>query len=353
MRLHSPWALGLLVCLALALWGWRRWRAGAAAVFSSVERLPAPASWRQRAVPMLKVLRLAAMAALVVAIARPQTGVGRTRVSTEGVALMMAIDRSGSMNERMPYAGAEMSRLEVVKRVFSDFVKGDGDALRGRGEDLVGIVTFAALADTVCPLVRDPDALVAVAQRIESARGSMDGTAIGDGVALAAARLQRAEADLAARAKRASAKGREVRPDFTIRSKAIILLTDGLQNVGEISPAQAAELARRWGIRVYAIGIGGGRVRTAFGDMAIPGGGADMHTLRTLAEATGGRAWMVTDADSLRQVYEEIDRLEKTKIESLEYTDYSENFPPLARIALGALLLEAALGATLLRRSPA
>jgi len=355
MRLHDPWALGLLACLALAVWSWRAWRARASIRYSSVTHLAPAPTWRQRAMPVLKVLRLLAMGAIVLAIARPQTGVGRTRVSTEGVALMMALDRSGSMGELMSYEGRDMARLEVVKRVFKDFVQGDGKDLHGRREDLIGIVSFAKFADTSCPLVRDPDALVSVSDRLQVAVGHMDGTAIGDGLALAAARLKRAEADLEARAKRAAEgnpKG-ELRPDFLIRSKAIILLTDGHQTAGDIWADQAAALAKEWGIRIYAIGIGSPTVRTVFGDMPVPGGGADMRTLNAIAEATGGRAWIATDADSLRQVYQEIDQLEKTKIESLEYTDYEENFALLAQIALGALLVEAALGATFLRRAPA
>mgnify|MGYP001218409583 CR=1 FL=1 len=355
MRLHDPWALSLLLCAVLAAWGWRRWRSRATVRFSSLAILAPAPTWRQRAMPLLKVLRLIAIGAIVLGIARPQTGVGRTRVSTEGVALMMALDRSGSMGERMAYEGREMSRLDVVKRVFEDFVEGDGKALEGRREDLIGIVAFARYADTVCPLVRDPDALVAVTDRLQVAVGHMDGTAIGDGVALAAARLRRAEVDLDARAKRAAGENPsgEAKPDFLIRSKAIILLTDGRQTAGEISAEQAAALAKEWGIRIYAIGIGASTVQTAFGELPVPGGGADMLTLQRVAEITGGRAWLASNADALREVVEEINQLEKSKIESLEYTDYEENFALLAQIALGALLAEAALGATLLRRAPA
>lgn len=355
MRLHDPWALSLLLCAVIAAWGWRLWRSRAAVRFSSLTYLAPPPTWRQRLMPLLKVLRLIAIGAIVVGIARPQTGVGRTRVSTEGVALMMALDRSGSMGERMAFQGRDMSRLEVVKHVFEDFVRGDGKSLEGRREDLMGIVAFARYADTACPLVRDPDALVSVTERLQVAVGHMDGTAIGDGLALAAARLRRAEVDLDARAKRAAGENPdgEAKPDFLIRSKAIILLTDGRQTAGEISADQAAALAKEWGIRIYAIGIGASTVATVFGDIPVPGGGADMQTLQRIAEVTGGRAWLASNADTLREVVQEINQLEKSKIESLEYTDYEENFALLAQIALGALLAEALLGATLLRRTPA
>ncbi len=348
MRLHDPWLLALLVCLPIVVWGWRRWRARASIRYSSVALAEgATRSLRQRLMPLLPVLRLAALAALVVAIARPQSGVGRSRVSTEGVALMMVVDRSGSMREPMAYEGREMTRLDVVKRVFQEFVLGDGKSLGGRRDDLVGLVTFARYADTACPLVRDTEALSRLTDRLQLVTTrSEDGTAIGDAIALAAARLKRAEEDLASRAKQAAAdaQGASVRPDFLIRSKAIILLTDGHANYGNFTPEQAAALAKEWGIRIYAIGIGGS---------AGSRSGADEPTLFAVADVTGGKAWRASDADTLRQVYAEIDQLEKTKIESLAYTEYDEEFAPLALGALGVLLLEGILGASFLRRTPA
>lgn len=326
---------------------------------------------------MLTPLRLLALAAIIVAIARPQSGVGKTSVVTEGVAMMMVVDRSGSMNEEISFEGRSVTRIAAVRQILREFVLGTRDTaeregddaqrrsnvLPGRPDDLIGIVTFARYAETICPLVRDPRAVAALVDTIETPMlRAEDGTAIGDGVALAAARLRRAEEDLTRRAlmlasgKDAPPEDGEVSVDagFTIRGKAIVLLTDGESNTGEFSPLEAAQMAKEWGIRVYTIAVGGGDrvIQTPMGPRRVQARGLDERDLREMASMTGGKHFSATDADGLREVYAAIDALEKTRVESRQYTEYEELFWPFAAAGAGLLALELLLGATILRRTP-
>ncbi len=352
MRFAAPQAFLLLTLLPLVAWFYLRRGRTATVRFSSLRRVGSlRRSVRLRARPLLLVLRLAALALLIVAIARPQTSRSETRVSTEGIALEMVVDRSSSMRAEMDFEGERLNRLEVVKRVFTEFVVGNGDDLPGRPHDLIGMIAFARFADTAAPLVRAHDALVQFVRGTKIVQfEAEDGTAIGDALALAAARLKRAEEDIARWAESGNAGA------FKIKSKAIILLTDGRNNAGDMTPGQAAALARDWGVKIYAIGIGGGEefitVQTPLGAVRVPTGGMDEATLRTVAEVSGGRYFVAADGDALRNVYREIDRLEKTEIETLELSQHDEEFLPYA-LAAGLLLLsEIVLSNTWLRRAP-
>ena len=293
--------------------------------------------------------------------------------------MMMVVDRSGSMNEEISFDGRAITRIAAVKQILREFLLGTREAqamagddsprrgtpLPGRPNDLIGVVTFARYAETICPLVRDPRAVSALIETIELPMlRAEDGTAIGDGVALAAARLKRAEEDLTRRAM-LLASGRDalpvgddgevaVDPGFTISGKAIVLLTDGEWNTGEVHPLEAARMAKEWGIRVYTIAVGGGErvIQTPMGAMRVPSRGLDETLLREMASMTGGRHFSASDADGLREVYAAIDALEKTRVESRQYTEYEELFWPFAAFGAGLLALELLLGATLLRRTP-
>jgi Ca-activated chloride channel family protein len=312
--------------------------------------------WRLRLRWLPAALRLACLALAVLALARPQKLIGQTHNSTKGIAIQVVLDRSGSMGEPMVFDGREMSRLEAVKRVLAQFVNGDGQELKGRAGDLIGLIAFSRFADTVCPLVQAHDALLDLASqtRVVTNRAE-DGTAIGDALALGAARLKQAEDDIN---RRGAASGSKARPDFTIKSKIIILLTDGASNAGEVAPEEAAQLAARWGIKIYAIGIGAGESYQVidmgpFGSQRIPIGGAvDEDVLRGVASATGGRYWEASDAGSLRQIYAEIDRLEKTEVESLETTNADELYALPASGAAVLLAAEVLLVTLVLRRFP-
>jgi len=345
-----PWALLLILLVPLAAWWPVRSRARTAVSYSSVSLLePAGPTLRQRLVWMPPLLRAVGLSLLVVALARPRIGIGEVRTTAKGVALMTVVDRSLSMQLPIEYDGKALSRLDVVKRVFKDFVLGDGRELAGRPEDLIGLVTFSEFADTVCPLTRVHDTLVTLVDGIELADQNIEqGTAIGDGMALGAARLKKAEEELQRR------NAGDENPEFEIKSKALVLLTDGDENRGEMRARDAAELAREWGIKVYAIGIGderGGTIRAQGRVIPIPrGAGFNEPLMKAMAERTGGRYWRATDGAALRRIYEEIDALEKTDIVSTQYTSYEEAFMPWAVGGLTALGLELLLSLTWLRR---
>jgi Ca-activated chloride channel family protein len=297
-------------------------------------------------------LRIIVLVLLVIALARPQMGREKVKDVTKGVAIEMVIDRSGSMGSEMDYRGRRLNRLEVVKGVFREFLLGNDQSLRGRPNDLVGMVSFARYADTMAPLTLGHGALLRFLESVQLVkRKSEDGTAIGDALALAAARLKTAEEDLARFASEAGEK------EYEIKSKIIILLTDGQNNFGKRSPLDAVRLAAEWGIKIYAIGVGTeegiSTVRTLFGRFKVPTGtGVDVETLERIAEETGGVFRLAEDEDSLREVYEEIDRLEKSEIESVRYIDYKELFIPFTLAAMCLMLLEVALANTIFRRIP-
>lgn len=350
-RFQSPEALLILiVLLPLVVFGGMRRRP--AMRFSSAIPLEAVRrTWRCRLGWVPTALRVLGVTLLAVALARPQHGYGETKVKAEGVAIMAVVDRSWSMTERIEYQGRMMSRIDVVKKVFRDFVMGDGKQLPGRPYDLIGLVSFARFADTVCPLVRSHDVLVDLVNSIKLVHPQRDqyeaGTAIGEGLALAAARLEKAEDQIT---KNASDQGK-ADPDFKIKSKIIILLTDGAENIKEIPAEDAAQFCKKLGIKVYAIGIGGGEDRGGFFSPG-PQYAFDGQEIKQVADITDGMYRVVTDGEALRDVYAEIDRQQKTKIESIEHTSYAERFMPWAIAGAGLLGIELLLRATLLRRSP-
>ncbi len=329
MRLADPWFLVLLLLLPLVLG--RRGRRDVALRYPSlaVLRAIAPAGAGARRV-VLGVLRAAAMALLVVALARPQLGSAETRVHREGVDVVLAVDISGSMLAEDFTLGSERaSRLDVVKSVVKEFVT-------ARPEDRIGLVLFAARPYTQCPLTLDHGWLL---QNLEQAKVGMieDGTAIGSALATAVNRL---------------------RPS-TARSKFVVLLTDGQNNAGRITPQTAADAAAAIGVKVYTVGAGTRGLapyptQDFFGNKVYRPMQVDIDedVLKTIAATTHARYFRATDTASLRDVYKEIDRAEKTPFEAPEFLDYRELYPWLAWPALALLLVEVALAETVLRRLP-
>jgi Ca-activated chloride channel family protein len=292
-----------------------------------------------------------ALIALAFALARPQSGREEILDISKGIAIEMVLDRSGSMGAEMEYRGKHLSRLDVVKEVFQEFALGNGKNLSGRPNDLIGMIAFARYPDTICPLTLAHGALTPFLDTIKLVQiKEEDGTAIGDALALAAARLQKAEETLAKqRSKNDNA--------YQIKSKVIILLSDGENNAGKRDPLQAAELAAKWGIKVYTIAIGGGEavqtIQTAFGVYKLPVGyRVDTTALQKIAEKTGGVFWKAEDADSLSDIYNKIDELEKSEIESIKYVDYNESFLPFALAALTLVGAEIILSRTIFRKIP-
>lgn len=281
-------------------------------------------TWRERLRPVPFVLRMVVLSALIIALARPRSVSQREEVVTEGIDIALVIDISGSMlaEDFVP------NRIEAAKEVAAEFVE-------GRVSDRIGLVVFAAESFTQCPLTIDYRILKTSIGEVRSGVVE-DGTAIGIAVANGVNRLKESEA-----------KGR-----------VMILLTDGVNNRGEIDPLTAAQIAAGYGIRIYTVAVGTRGmapypVRTPFGTRRrnIPVE-VDEETLKKVAETTGGRFFRATDNASLGEIYREIDHLEKTKISVRAYRRYHEHYR--AWVGLGVLLLavEALLTGTLLRTIP-
>jgi len=272
---------------------------------------------RQRLLWLPRALFLLALLFLIISLARPREGRQQTVTQSEGIAIEMVVDRSGSMQALdFRIEGQHVDRLTAVKNVAGKFVTGD-QSLDGRVGDLVGLVTFAGYADGITPPTLDHGFLTSSLNQTEivTAR-SEDGTAIGDAIALAVEKLTALDENR----------------DEKVKSKIIILLTDGENTAGELEPLAAAELARSLGIKIYTIGVGtkgqapipvrdpfSGRQRIRMMPVNI-----DEVTLKKVAEVTDGKFFRAVDTDSLAGIYKEIDLLEKTNVETENFVDYRE-----------------------------
>jgi Ca-activated chloride channel homolog len=288
----------------------------------------APKSVRQKLGFVKPMLIILSMIFIIIAIARPRYGMEEVRDINKGIAIEMVVDRSGSMGAEIIYEGRTLSRLDAAKTVFSSFVLGNGKELQGRSNDLIGMVTFARYADTVYPLSLSHITINSFLKNVTLVKDrNEDGTAIGDALTLAGARLKTVEKEMESQKKK---------EDYIIKSKIIILLTDGRNNWGDRTPVQAAELVKDWGIKIYAIGLGS----------------VDSDSLRNAASITGGKYFAAKNVQGLMAVYSEIDKLEKSEIESVKYMDYQEAFLPFVFTAIVLISLYIILSATLLRRIP-
>jgi Ca-activated chloride channel family protein len=330
LRFAAPWpGLALLLLLAALVWLLARGRRRRASLtFSRTDpfrAMPRGIAVRLRHLPA--ALRVAGLALLIVAFARPQTGHREEEVLTEGINIALAVDISGSMRTE---DFKPRNRLGVAKDVVADFV-------RGRRNDLIGLVVFAANAYTRCPLTLDYAVLHDLLRGVEIAPREEDGTAIGMGLATAVARLK----------------------DTRGKSKVIILLTDGRNNRGQIDPLSGARLAQSLGIRVHAIGVGTeGEAPYPIDDPILGrryinvSADIDEETLQEIATATGGQYFRATDARALQGIFRKIDQMERTEIKVRGYVRRTEQFAWF--LYPGALLILAELGLawTILRRVP-
>ncbi len=352
MTLAYPYFLLLLLALPAVVIGSLGVRRREVAMLPGTGGLKlAGVTWRIALRWLPLALRLVAVALIVFALARPQASTGWTTTSTEGLAIQIVYDRSGSMGESIGDAEGDVSKNQVAVKALTDFVKGDGKNLRGREGDMIGLIAFARYADTISPLARVHQPLIDAALRLKPVENrTEDGTAIGDALGLAAARLKRAEEEVA-REKPVNGK----KPDFQIKSKIIVLMTDGQNNAGEVSPYDAAKLAKEWGIRIYTIGVGAGdrvvTVDTPFGKQRMRrGNDVDERMLRGIANETGGAYFAAGEAKALENAYAAIDKLEKTHIDTTEHSRRTELFMPLAVTALALVGLELLLANTAFRR---
>lgn len=353
---ERPWVLALLaVLLLLAGWAWPASRRRPAVALPTAHRLGAIApTWRTRLRWLPAACLLLAAAALIVALAHPQEGRRQTLIDSEGIAIELVVDLSGSMRAMdFQLDGRPVDRLTAVKRVAGNFLRGDGEALGGRPTDLVGLVTFARYADAVSPLTLDHAFVVDGLEESQIVREqSEDGTALGDGLGLALERLQALDST------------RD--PGAAKTSKVVILLTDGENNAGVLDPVAAAELAQAIGVRVYTIGVGtqGSAPmpqvnpftgRTVMRQVPVS---IDEETLTQMARATGGAYFRATDTDSLAGVYARIDELEKVKLEERTVTDVRDlavdrwgQMPPVLALAAGLLMAGLLLENLVFRRT--
>jgi Ca-activated chloride channel family protein len=356
MSFHHPsiWCLLLVVVTPLAWWRWWSARRRGAVVFSAVgAAVRAGPSWAVRTRWIVPALRTLAVLLLIVCLARPQMTDEEMRIFTEGIAIELVVDRSGSMQEQdFTINGKPATRLQVVKMVVERFIKG-GEGLPGRPDDLIGLIAFGTYADSRCPLTLDHDHLVETVRRVEPAQiRSESQTAIGDAMALGVERLR----GLERRASLASL--------HTIKSKVLVLLTDGESNAGVIDPLTAAEMAAALGIKVYTIGAGSEiDMRDLFRNPLGRQAGLDEETLQQIADLTGGRYFRATDTRSLEDIYRTIDELERTEIEHQRYREYTElavtsthlgrvALPPLLAIVFVLLAAETILARTRYRTLP-
>ena len=316
----------LLVLPVLVLWYvWKRNRQTATLKISSIKGFKTGKNWLAKLKPLLFALRLLALAAIIIALARPRTVDESTRIkTTKGIDIVMAIDVSASMLAR----DLKPNRLEALKTVAARFIQ-------ARPNDRIGIVEYAGESFTKTPLTSDKTVVLSSLKNMKYNTVIEGGTAIGMGLGTAVNRLKESRA----------------------KSKVIILLTDGVNNSGFIDPKIASELAVEFGIKVYTIGLGtnglamspiGLRPNGSFqyGSIQVE---IDEELLKEIAETTGGQYFRATSTTKLNEIYNEINKLEKTDIEEFKYTNYEEMFRPLVFLALGLLLLELLLRYTVFR----
>ena len=322
---HILWLLTALVPMA-AYYIWRTMQGGASIRISSVagvRHAPRTVRYYLRHVPF--VLRCVAVALLIVAVARPQSAEHNTKTNTQGIDIVLAIDVSTSMLAQ----DFKPDRITAAKEVAASFVA-------ARPTDRIGLVVFAGESLTQSPLTTDQSSLQTMLARIRSGVIE-DGTAIGNGLATSINRLRESDA----------------------KSKVIILLTDGVNNRGQISPLTAAQIAKEYGIRVYTIGVGTcgkapypatdmfGNPTIVMADVEI-----DEQMLTSIAEQTGGQYFRAVDKQKLVAIYDQINTLEKSKVEVSHRTILHEEYLKYALAALAALVLEFVMKYLVLKRIP-
>ncbi|AXT51833.1 VWA domain-containing protein [Aquimarina sp. BL5] len=317
--------LFLILPLAIAYYIWKRNKQQAELKISSIKGFKVSGSWLAKLKPLLLLARLIALALIITAMARPRTvDVSTKTKTTRGIDIVMAIDVSASMLAR----DLRPNRLEALKDVAAEFIQ-------GRPNDRIGLVLYAAESFTKTPITSDKAIVLSAMKEIEYNNLLENGTAIGMGLATSVNRLK----------------------DSKAKSKVIILLTDGSNNSGFIDPKIASELAVEYGIKTYTIGIGTNGM--ALAPVAVRPNGSfqygnvkveiDEELLKEIAKVTKGKYFRATNNKKLEQIYEEIDKLEKTDVEEFKFYNYEEKFRPLVLLAGLLLLVEFLLRFTIFR----
>jgi Ca-activated chloride channel family protein len=317
--------LFLLIPIAIAWFFWKRNQQSATLKISTIQGFKGSESLLTKLKPSLYVFRTIALCSLIIALARPRTvDISNQTKTTKGVDIVMAIDVSGSMLAK----DLKPNRMEALKRVAADFVE-------ERPNDRIGLVLYASEAYTKTPVTSDKAIILQAIKDIKYDTVLQDGTGIGMGLATAVNRLK----------------------DSKAKSRVIILLTDGVNNAGFIEPETAADIAKQYGIKVYTVGIGTNGM-AEFPYAYAPNGGflfkmqkveIDEQLMKTIAKKTDGRYFRATSNDKLAEIYNSINKLEKTEIEELKFYDYDEKYRPFVLLAAFLLLLEVGLRNTVYR----
>lgn len=322
----QPWLLLLfLVIPILIYWKFNKGKKQVAAIgISSTKGLANSRSWKNSFQQFPFIFRLLALSCIIVALARPQAKFDETQTEGEGIDIILAIDVSGSMTAQ----DFTPNRMEAAKKEAEEFV----DA---RPSDRIGVVIFAGESFTICPLTTDHYVLKSQIAQIRNGLLE-DGTAIGSGLATSVDRLRNSKA----------------------KSKVVILLTDGMNNGGLIDPATALEIAKTFHVKVYTIGVGTDGyaptpVSTPLGIvMQNQKVSIDENLLKNIAQQTGGEYFRATDNKSLENIYKQIDKMEKSKVEITTFHRYTEKFYPFILAAMALLLIEIILRYTLFKKFP-
>ena len=332
LRFHDPLWFFLLLLIPVIIWYYFRAGSGGTVKYSSITTLkkikPSPSLYYRH---IILILRCAAIIFLTVALARPQSGKEDTKITTNGIDIILAIDTSGSMLAGDLTRNPDVSRLDVAKQVVDQFIK-------KRKHDRIGLVVYGEDAYTQCPLTLDYGVLLRFLDKCKIGIAGQNSTSIGDAIATSVLRMENSKA----------------------KSKVVILLTDGKNNSGLISPGTAAEMARELGVKIYTVGVGTTSPYAPvpaidmFGDktyqrMAVD---IDENLLKEVANVSSGKYFRATNKNSLKKIYDDINKMEKTKTEVFHYMEYKEQFTNFAIAGAIFLILEILLRNTKFKKLP-
>jgi Ca-activated chloride channel family protein len=330
MRFAYPFLLLFLLIIPIMIYFYQKKNPRQKIFYSSIDLLKAiPSSLRVRTRHAVFISKMISLILIIFALVRPQSGFKERVVTSEGVDIMVAIDTSGSMRGLdFEEEGKNVTRLFITKKVISEFIT-------KRAYDRIGMIVFGSEAYTQCPLTLDSEILLEFLDRLEIGMAG-EATAIGSALSLAVKRMK----------------------ELRATSKIVILITDGRNNEGNISPLTAADLANTYGIKVYTIGVGTkGKVPflvdSFFGKQIVyQEADLDEETLQAIASKTDGKYFWAKDTSAMRSIYDEIDQLEKSKVELKEYDHFNDVFHYFLLMALAMLILSIVGEHTILRRLP-
>lgn len=366
-----PW-LGLLVLLIPLVWILSRRLGGtkAAVIFSDLRLISSEGTWRTKTLFIPSLLYLAGWLCMIIALMGPRLGHEETKVTTEGIAISMVMDVSSSMSEKdMPLEGQVVNRYEMVKKVFKDFVQGRAESeLKGRNNDMISLVVFGDYVDDLCPLTLDHDFLLDLMENfIDSVQTDITktneeyqrtgrqpthapiwgSTSIYEGIAMGADMLHSPNQQLDAAKENAQSS-------YSIKSKILILLSDGEDTSSSITLEDSIEVAKEFGVKVYAIAIHGKELQQNIRGLIFKRGAReyDDSPMKKLAKETGGRFFKATDPDSLLKIYQTIDELETTEISRQISMDFAPWHRPWVLACFICFLLNKVLKETVYRELP-